>query len=271
MATMKTPLIVTHPATLLHDGLRQTFAKSQFGPLSIASNLSDELESQMRASESCMWLIGVQRYDAATDQLLRRVTASAPGVKGVILAAHYAPEDMAAALNAGACGFLSQDIPAEQLLAALELIALGQAVVHRDSRLAQTASGPTPADGTKPRGILPTTSIDSPRDPAIAADVETLESEIAANLSRRELLVLRGLTEGASNKVIALKLVITESTVKVHMKAILRKLRLQNRTQVAMWARNHIGEAVWSSLSDPARYTGRATQHSPELLPSLAC
>jgi DNA-binding NarL/FixJ family response regulator len=49
------------------------------------------------------------------------------------------------------------------------------------------------------------------------------------------------LTEGASNKIIARKLVITESTVKVHMKAILRKLRLQNRTQAAIWARTHLG------------------------------
>ena len=39
------------------------------------------------------------------------------------------------------------------------------------------------------------------------------------------------LMEGASNKVIALKVVMTESTVKMHMKAILRKLRLQNRTR----------------------------------------
>ena len=54
--------------------------------------------------------------------------------------------------------------------------------------------------------------------------------------------------EGASNKVIALKLVMTESTVKVHMKSILRKLRLQNRTQVAMWARDHASE-----LSFPAK------------------
>ena len=46
------------------------------------------------------------------------------------------------------------------------------------------------------------------------------------------------LTEVASNKVIALKFVITKSTVKVHMKTILRKLRLQNRTQAAIWARD---------------------------------
>jgi two-component system nitrate/nitrite response regulator NarL len=65
-------------------------------------------------------------------------------------------------------------------------------------------------------------------------------------LRRREkpvasLVILRTLTEGASNKIIARKLVITESTVKVHMKAILRKLRLQNRTQAAIWARTHLG------------------------------
>jgi two-component system, NarL family, nitrate/nitrite response regulator NarL len=51
---------------------------------------------------------------------------------------------------------------------------------------------------------------------------------------------LQMLTQGASNKTIALKLVITESTVKVHLKAILRKLRLQNRTQAALWARDNI-------------------------------
>jgi DNA-binding NarL/FixJ family response regulator len=66
-------------------------------------------------------------------------------------------------------------------------------------------------------------------------------NDVVRSLSRRELVILRTLTEGASNKIIARKLVITESTVKVHMKAILRKLRLQNRTQAAIWARTHLG------------------------------
>ena len=70
--------------------------------------------------------------------------------------------------------------------------------------------------------------------------------DVVRNLSRRELVILRTLTEGASNKVIALKLVITELTVKVHMKAILRKLRLQNCTQAAIWARTHLGELASS-------------------------
>ena len=61
------------------------------------------------------------------------------------------------------------------------------------------------------------------------------------------------LMQGASNKVIARNLVITESTVKVHMKAILRKLRLQNRTQAAIWARNHVNEADWNNRAGAAR------------------
>ena len=67
----------------------------------------------------------------------------------------------------------------------------------------------------------------SPTDfQASASDQQS--NEVVRSLSRRELVILRTLTEGASNKIIARKLVITELTVKVHMKAILRKLRLQN-------------------------------------------
>ncbi len=64
------------------------------------------------------------------------------------------------------------------------------------------------------------------------------------DLSRRESLILQSLTLGESNKAIARKLVITESTVKVHMKAILRKLRLGNRTQAAMWARTNLNGEI---------------------------
>jgi DNA-binding NarL/FixJ family response regulator len=72
------------------------------------------------------------------------------------------------------------------------------------------------------------------------------------SLSRREMLILRMLMQGASNKTIARNLVITESTVKVHMKAILRKLRLQNRTQAAIWARNNVNESDWNKQTPSA-------------------
>jgi len=54
-------------------------------------------------------------------------------------------------------------------------------------------------------------------------------------LSAREAQILGCLTEGASNKIIARKFDVTEATVKVHVKAILRKIGAANRTQAAMW------------------------------------
>jgi len=55
------------------------------------------------------------------------------------------------------------------------------------------------------------------------------------HLSEREEQVLKDLTKGSSNKKIALKRNMAEATVKVHLKSILRKIRLENRTQAAIW------------------------------------
>ena len=60
-----------------------------------------------------------------------------------------------------------------------------------------------------------------------------------AKLSPRELDVLCCLMAGYANKVIARKLDVCEATVKVHVKAILRKLNVHNRTQAALWANTH--------------------------------
>ncbi len=59
-------------------------------------------------------------------------------------------------------------------------------------------------------------------------------------LSERERQVINGLIKGESNKTIARAFGIAEATVKVHMKAILRKVPCSNRTQVAIWALEHI-------------------------------
>ena len=55
-------------------------------------------------------------------------------------------------------------------------------------------------------------------------------------LSQREDQVLRALARGQSNKVIARACTVTEATVKVHVKSILRKIQVGNRTQAAIWA-----------------------------------
>src|SRR6476619_8470323 len=65
------------------------------------------------------------------------------------------------------------------------------------------------------------------------------EDTVAPQLSPREKSILRCLIAGDSNKGIARKIDIAEATVKVHVKGILRKIRVQNRTQAAIWAMNH--------------------------------
>ena len=77
----------------------------------------------------------------------------------------------------------------------------------------------------------------------------TTEDTIAPQLSPREKSILRCLVEGDSNKSIARKIDIAEATVKVHVKAILRKIRVQNRTQAAIWAMNH-GALARAELSN---------------------
>jgi two-component system nitrate/nitrite response regulator NarL len=72
-------------------------------------------------------------------------------------------------------------------------------------------------------------------------------------LSAREVEVLNCLSVGSANKVIARQFGITEATVKVHVKAILRKIQVKNRTEAAIWARSHgIEPSAVSYARNPA-------------------
>ena len=246
---MSLPIVVTHPSTLFHNGLRQLFTKSRFRPVRIVTSLNDELETYLRTQGSCVWLTGVETSIAATTVLVRKVVGANPGVKAVILAPAQNAEDIAAVLKAGACGFLCQDICGERLLKSLELIALSEMVVHPQFAWspANENSGHGCAESEDRCGVRSDALMHQSLKSRSVASCASDEAENGAgqgipSLSRRETLILRALMQGASNKVIARNLVITESTVKVHMKAILRKLRLQNRTQAAIWARNNVNE-----------------------------
>ena len=125
-----TPLIVTHPCALVRDGLRPILAKSPFRPVHILPTLNEETESYLAAAGACIWLVGVNECGPTTNDLVRRVVATNPGLRAVILTASHTADDILSAFVAGACGFLRQDIPSKQLIKSLELIALGESVMH---------------------------------------------------------------------------------------------------------------------------------------------
>ena len=253
-----TPLVVTYPCALVRDALHRILTKSQFRPERILATLDEGAENYLGSAGNCIWLLGVRECSSTTNDLVRRVVGANPSVRPVILAASHTPKDVLLALEAGAFGFLNQNIPSKQLVKSLELVALGQTVIHHQSHPVRVAEPQTviPHQSYLMAVAQPATQSHPMRPPALPLVLSANETsgtsnacpadDVVRNLSRRELVILRTLTEGASNKVIALKLVITELTVKVHMKSILRKLRLQNRTQAAIWARTHLDELVSS-------------------------
>jgi len=128
--------------------------------------------------------------------------------------------------SSGVDAVLSQDISSEVLRCSLDLVMMGQTLFPPPS--------PYPA-WEQPLSVqaepIPFPVI-AGRSPASAKPKQ--EREVV--LSQRESQVLRWLVDGASNKVIAREMQITETTVKAHIKGVLRKVRATNRTQAAIWA-----------------------------------
>ena len=199
---MSTPLIVTHPCTLLHEGLRQTFKKSSLRPVRVLSVLDEEAENYIRSLQSCVWLVGIEKNSSVTIELVRRVVTTSPGVKAVILAAYQRPNDILAALQAGACGFLCQDIPGEWLIKSLELIAHDEMVVHPLLASEEWKDDAAPeARNGELQPLLHSDSQSSASRLGAATEPENQSGCITGGLTRREMLILRSLMEGASNKV----------------------------------------------------------------------
>ncbi|WP_286192094.1 response regulator transcription factor [Roseomonas genomospecies 6] len=147
-----------------------------------------------------------------------------PGIRVVILTTDLCTRRLSGALGAGAHGYLMKDIACEALMQSLKLVMMGEKVFP--THLAELL---------------------------INGRSEELATEVPARrkgLSQREIQILRCLLNGNSNKMIANHLHITEATVKVHLKSLLRKINASNRTQAAIWALNNgIGD-------QPAEATG---------------
>jgi two-component system, NarL family, nitrate/nitrite response regulator NarL len=238
---MVIPAIVTHPRTLFRDCLHQILARSRFKPLHVAADFNESVISQLSSAETSLWLLGIEKCDERTFDLIRRACAASSGLKAVILAQSQTAEDVSSAIEAGASGFLCQDISSERLIKSLELIALGEIVVTAAYLRAFGARMRKPAQlQWHPDYNERVPSMQGASGQAASGMEHSVDEELINGLSNRETSILRLLTRGASNKIIARQLVITEATVKAHMKAILRKLRLHNRTQAAMWASDHL-------------------------------
>ncbi len=144
-------------------------------------------------------------------QLIRQ---DAPDSHVILLTVSEDAADLAAGLQAGAAGYLLKNIDADYLLDSLRRVMNGDSVISSEMTkklFAQFRQAPAP----------------------VAAQPE------AEKLTPRERELLAQLAVGLSNKEIARKLDIAESTVKIHLQSILKKLGLSNRVQAAIYAVGH--------------------------------
>lgn len=147
------------------------------------------------------------------------------GVRILMLTVSENEEDLAAAMLAGADGYLLKTVETEQLCDSIEKVLAGECVISPDmmTKFVTAFRSKAPvADSAASAPVL--------QPQSLAEDV-TLES-----LSAREREILVLIARGDSNKGIARALDIAETTVKVHVQHIFRKLNLSSRVQVAIYA-----------------------------------
>jgi two-component system nitrate/nitrite response regulator NarL len=142
-------------------------------------------------------------------ETLRRLRELDPEVRVVMLTVSDNEEDVLAALRAGADGYLLKDMEPEEILAGLARVTRGRLVLS--DRLVD---------------LIARALREEPR-PARVSE---------AGLTPREEEILGLLERGCSNKLIARELDLSVGTVKVHVKHILKKLRLKTRVEAAVWA-----------------------------------
>ena len=209
-------ILVVDDHTLFRRGL--TALLSRDPRFDVIGDAADAGEAQRRAQELAPDLIlldnhlpGVNGVDA-----LPALCEAAPQARVLMLTVSEDEHDLATALRNGACGYLLKTMEGEALTLAILRAMRGESVVADEMT-----------------GKLFAAFRDA-RTPAQAAPVSPL-----AQLSPREQDILRGIARGASNKTIARELGIAETTVKIHVQHVLRKLDVASRVQAAVIATEH--------------------------------
>jgi two-component system nitrate/nitrite response regulator NarL len=214
--------------SMLREGLKHTLLNSHFSVR--AHNFVGERADTDSGEEtsSGLFIIDVNLYHDGTADFVRNTKERHPAARVVVIADEFNLDCMMSVLQAGADGYCLSTVDCEVLVKYLDLVMLGETVFPSAMFLASLS-----------------TNERAPRVEAVVSDgPESLQAISASSpirtLSSREAEILHCLMQGAPNKIIARKLEVAEATVKVHIKAILRKIRVTNRTQAAMWAVAHL-------------------------------
>lgn len=251
------PTAIVGPNPVLCEGLSRVLGKTAFKTVALAAHVDFLSFGSLQDHQPVLLIIDAgDSPDGVTGQIEAFRQSHAEG-RIVVLANRCRPEDMIAVFRSGANAYFATIATCEDFVKSLDLVMQGQTILPSE--------GIARALGRE----VHFPPIDAGRsDEASSATGASRENRMP-KFSERELHILRCLTEGSSNKVIARECDIAEGTVKVHVKAILRKIRVRNRTQAAIWALNN-RSLVWPSVQSAGRPAATGAQFRIEASSGLA-
>lgn len=196
--------------TVVRQGLAQLLGTTD--DIVVVATVADGTDAQeaAEAADPDVVLMDLSMPGLDGVEATRRLVAAAPDRRVVVLTSFAEQPRMLAALDAGASGYLLKDASPDEIIAAVRA----------------AASGGAPLDPRAARALLdrqrgPVTTVGTPK------------------LSEREREVLDLVAVGLANKLIARRLGISERTVKAHLTRVFQQIGVTDRTQAALWAREH--------------------------------
>lgn len=203
------------PNQLFREGLRRILKSSRFDIDGQATSLADGLD-QIRQDKPDIVIIDVNASGNALNTLMQGLNDLSPRPRVVVLTDSFGLNSLTNALCTGVDGYLLKDMSPDAFEQSLNLVLMGEKIFPTDLAHLLVSNRYVPQSAGSTRG-----------------------QSNGTGLSERETEILSCLVNGYSNKSIANTLDLTEGTVKVHLKTILKKIHARNRTQAAIWALQH--------------------------------
>ena len=210
---MKIKVIIMDDHTLFREGLQRLLTRHEIDVITSVSNGADGLKA-ITDNEVDIILLDLRMPDVSGIEVLKNIREIKKSLPVVMLTTSDDEKDLIEALRNGASGYLLKDMEPDDLVVALKDVLKGETIVAPN--LVQILAKFHQGD-----------------------DSEINISNLISTLTPRESEILELLAEGQSNKLIAKNLGISDGTVKLHVKSILRKLEIHSRVEAAVIAVEH--------------------------------
>lgn len=215
--TVHVVVVDDHP--LFRRGIVQLLKESPgFRVLADFDRASDFLD-QIDTLPARLLLLDLQMPEVSGLDVLRQVKAIHDELRVVMITASDDSEHLISAISAGADGYLMKDTAPDDMIRQLNAVMQGQVALN-------PAGVSILAEGLRSTA-------------APAGSNSNPEESDGSELTLREQQTLKLIAQGMSNKLIARELGISDGTVKVYVKSLLRKLNLHSRLELAAWAHTH--------------------------------